>query len=303
MKISVVIPTKDRLSYLRKVIPSYEMQKEVHEIIIVVDGSTDGTLEYLNELCRVNKVVHYLDNGVNRGIPFSRNRGIDAATSEYIFMAEDDLELTEDFFKILGDHMSQIGADVICGRNIFRKDTETAMESIARTDKLNGSYVDLRTIEIETSMNIHFDQEAPIIASPMLAKAAVYREVRYDEIYRINFWREETDFQLSAREHGYILASCPHAICFNFVIANDRGGVHAAKGLQREKWIVINNWRFVKKHASFIERNFNIGNQRVYIVKFAMGRLLKYIVLPFLMRPISKLKRFVWSHLSRERTA
>lgn len=279
------------------------MQEEVRELIIVVDGSTDGTLEYLNDLCRGNSVVHYLDNGVNRGIPFSRNRGIDAATSEYIFMAEDDLELTEDFFRTLGAHMSQMGADVICGRNIFRMDTETAIESVVRTDKLNGSYVDLRTIEIETSMNIHVDQETPIIASPMLAKAAIYREVRYDEMYRINFWREETDFQLSAREHGYKLASCPHAICFNFVIANDRGGVHAATGLRREKWIVINNWRFVKKHESFIRENFNIGNKRVYIVKFAVGRLLKYIVLPPFMRSISKLKRFVWSLSSGERTA
>jgi glycosyltransferase involved in cell wall biosynthesis len=280
MEVSVIIPTKDRLASLQHVLPSFLMQDEVKEVIVIVDGSTDGTLEYLDEYCQKSDVVRYLDNGVNHGIPYSRNRGIDAATSEYIFMAEDDLELTENFFRTLFSHKVAIGADVMCGRNIFRPDTESAEDAIARTDTYTGPYVDMKTIEVETGMDIQVDQEEPIIASPMLAKAAIYREVRYNEIYRVNFWREETDFQLSAREHGYKLGSCPHAICFNYEITNDRGGVQAAVGLRREKWVIINNWVFVKKHERFIRDNFDTGNKWVYIVKFAVGRVVKYIVMP-----------------------
>ncbi len=293
MEVSIVIPTKDRLPYLQRVLPSYLMQKEVREIVVVVDGSTDGTLEYLEEYCQSNDVVRYLDNGVNRGLPFSRNKGIDAARFEYIFFGEDDLELTENFLEILSEHMEKVGADVICGRNIFRLDTETADESILRTDALRGPYVNMKTIEIETGMNVQYDQEEPIIASPMLAKTALFREVRYDERYRVNFWREETDFQLSARERGYKLACCPHAICFNFVIANDRGGVHSASRLRREKWVILNNWLFVKKHEDFIKENFNIGNKRVYIARFAVDRVVKYVIFPFVIPPLSKVKRFV----------
>jgi GT2 family glycosyltransferase len=238
-------------------------------------------------------VVRFLDNGVNRGIPFSRNRGIDAAVSDYIFMAEDDLELTENFFQTLSAHMAELGADVICGRNIFRLDTETAEESIHRMDQFRGSYVNVKTIEIETGMNLQHDQIAPIIASPMLARAEIYRDVRYDERYRVNFWREETDFQLSARERGYTLACCPHAVCFNFYISNDRGGVHAATGLRREKWVVINNWLFVKKHESFIRDNFDTGDIRTYIVKFAFVRFFTYIVVPPLVQARSRLRRYV----------
>lgn len=295
MEISVIIPTKDRLSYLKKVIPSYLMQEEVREIVVVIDGSTDGTREYLEDYCRGSKVVRFVDNGINRGTPFARNRGIDVARYEYIFMAEDDLELSENFFGTLSSHMAHGGADIICGRNIFRRETETAIESIVRTDRLRGSYVNMRTIEVETGMNIREDRPEPIIASPMLAKATVFREVRYDERYRVNFWREETDFQLSARERGYKLACCPHAISFNFEIGNDRGGAHAAIGLRREKWVIINNWRFVKKHESFIRENFDIGNKRLFIAKFALGRVLKFIVIPQLLGQLSKLKRIVRS--------
>ena len=269
------------------------MQDEVKEIIVIVDGSTDGTLEFLEDFCRNSDVVRYLDNGVNRGIPFSRNRGIDSAKFEYIFMAEDDLELTEKFLQTLFNHMASVGADVICGRNIFRRDTETAEESIVRTDKLKGSYVNTKTIEIETGMNIGVDQEEPILAAPMLATTALFREVRYDETYRVNFWREETDFQLSAREHGYKLACCPHAISFNFEISNDLGGVHAVVGVRREKWVIINNWLFVKKHENFIRENFKIGNKRIYILKFSVRRILKYIVMPPVLNMLSRAKRYV----------
>lgn len=291
MDISVVIPTKDRLSYLRRVIPSYLMQDEVREIIIIVDGSTDGTLEYLESLCRENSAIQVLNNGVNRGIPFSRNRGIEAAQFEYIFMSEDDLELTEGFFQTLSAHMERMGADVICGRNIFRLDSESASESIERTDRLNGSYVNMKTIEIETGMNIGDDLVEPIIASPMLAKASLFREIRYDEMFEVNFWREETDFQLSVRERGYVLACCPHAVSFNFVIANDRGGVHAAVGMRREFWIVVNNWRFVKKHEKFILENFEVTNKFTYIAKFALGRVVKHLILIPILRTLARTKR------------
>ena len=117
--------------------------------------------------------------------------------------------------------------------------------------------------------------------------------MRYNDIYRVNFWREETDFQISAREHGYKLACCPHAICFNFEITNDRGGVQAAVGLRREKWVIINNWRFFNKHEDFIRANFETGNKVVYILKFSVGRIVKYIVMPPIIRVLSRTKRRV----------
>ena len=51
MDVSIIIPTKDRLTYLQRVLPSFLMQDEVKEIIVVVDGSTDGTLEFLEAYC------------------------------------------------------------------------------------------------------------------------------------------------------------------------------------------------------------------------------------------------------------
>ena len=273
MGISVIIPTKDRLPFLRKVLPTYVMQKEVKEIIVVVDGSTDGTLEFLKMEMLTNSKLKYLDNGINRGIPFSKNRGIDAALYQYIFIGEDDLELTDNFLSILLAHKQKTNADIICGRNIFRYDHETSDEAIKRTNKMNGDYVSMKTIEINTSLRLSCDSEQPIIASPMLAETSIFERVRFDEMYKVNFWREETDFQVSARKRGYTLFSCPHAICFNFIIQNDRGGAHASVGFRRARYVIINNWKFISKHRDFIQRKFQIGNPYIYIIRFAIKRI------------------------------
>ena len=117
VSVSVVIPTKDRLSSLRRVLPTYLSQPEVEEIIVVVDGSTDGTRTYLRDLASANHKIRYIDNGVNRGVPYSQNAGIDIARSSYVFISEDDVELTDGFLRTLLDHMNASGADVICAVN------------------------------------------------------------------------------------------------------------------------------------------------------------------------------------------
>ncbi|HEV2413131.1 MAG TPA: glycosyltransferase family 2 protein [Candidatus Saccharimonadales bacterium] len=271
--VSVVIPTKDRLRFLKKAIAMYLKYPEVGEIIVVIDGSTDGTKEYLESLARKEPRLVYVDNGTNRGIPYSRNRGISAAKYDYIFSTEDDLEVTGAFFSVLLNHLQKTHADVISGRNIFRFDWESAEQAIRRTDKLPGNPVNLKRIEINTSMRIENDQSQLMIASPMLFRTDVFKQVRFDEIYKVNFWREETDFQISCLEKGYKLISCPHAVSFNYVIKNDKGGIHTHDGLIRSKWVIRNNWAFIKKHGEFIDSNFDIGNRYIYITKFAFRQV------------------------------
>ena len=279
-EISVVVPTKDRLPYLRKALPMFLAQEEVKEVIVVVDGCSDGTLDYVKAASTSDPRIRYVDNLTNKGLPYSRNRGLELADCEYAFTGEDDLEMTPDFFTTLLAHMAETGADIISGRNIFRLERETQAESVARTDRIPGPSVDLRTIMVRPDMNTKEDQEQPMLPAPMLARTEIFRKLSFDdETFRGNAWREESDFQLSAREAGYTLVFCPHAITFNIDIENDRGGVHNTSGLRRAAWVVKNNWRFVRKHRDFIAREFDAGNLYVYIAKFAIARTITEVVL------------------------
>jgi glycosyltransferase involved in cell wall biosynthesis len=271
-EISVVIPTKDRLPYLRKAIPMFLAHDEVKEVVVVVDGCTDGTLEYIQAASESDPRIRYTDNVVNRGLPYSRNRGLELAQFEYAFTGEDDLELSESFFATLLVHMEKSGADLISARNVFRGERESPAEAIARTDRISGPSVNSRTLMVRVDMKTEDDQEQSLLPAPMLGRADVFRKVRFDDSYRGNAWREESDFQLSAREAGYKLVYCPHAISFNVEIENDRGGVHATWGLKRLGWQIRNNWRFTHKHREIIAREFDTGNLYLYITRFAAQR-------------------------------
>jgi glycosyltransferase involved in cell wall biosynthesis len=278
-EISVVVPTKDRLPYLRKAIPMFLAQDEVKEVIVVVDGCGDGTLDWVKSASANDPRIRYVDNVTNKGLPYSRNRGLELAECEYAFTGEDDLEMPLNFFTMLLAHMAETGADVISGRNIFRQERETQAESIARTNRIPGPSVDRRTIMVRPDMNTEKDQEQPMLPAPMLARTEIFRKLRFDdETFRGNAWREESDFQLSAGEAGYTLVYCPHAITFNIDIENDRGGVHTTWGFKRTAWIIKNNWLFVRKHRDFIAREFDAGNLFVYIAKFAILRTLMEVV-------------------------
>jgi glycosyltransferase involved in cell wall biosynthesis len=89
-KVSVIIPTYNRLPMVSEAVESVLAQGfEDLELIVVDDGSTDGTGEELN---RYGGRVKLLRHSENRGVSAARNRGIREARGKYIaFLDSDDL--------------------------------------------------------------------------------------------------------------------------------------------------------------------------------------------------------------------
>jgi glycosyltransferase involved in cell wall biosynthesis len=93
----MILPTHNRFEYLQHSLNSilcqtYPLQRM--EFIIVLDGCTDGTLQFVEEvrdktipLC-ANFVVISFDK--NRERAEARNAGITEATGKYVFLQEDD---------------------------------------------------------------------------------------------------------------------------------------------------------------------------------------------------------------------
>ena len=89
--ISVIIPVFNVRPYLAKALESVIRQTYSHlEIIVVDDGSTDGSGDICDEFAARDeriKVIHQ----ENRGLSAARNAGLDRAAGEYIaFLDSDD---------------------------------------------------------------------------------------------------------------------------------------------------------------------------------------------------------------------
>jgi len=92
-QISVVIPVYNRELSIRRAIDSVLCQELLpDEIIVVDDGSTDGTPEILNSYLPKIQIVRQEDKGVST----ARNRGIEAAAGEWIAFLDSDDEWMPD---------------------------------------------------------------------------------------------------------------------------------------------------------------------------------------------------------------
>ena len=87
--VSVVIPTRDRCRYLSRAITSALAQTGIElEVLVIDDGSTDGTEEMVARVA--NSRVRYLRNDVPIGVGAARNIGISEANGGWIAFLDDD---------------------------------------------------------------------------------------------------------------------------------------------------------------------------------------------------------------------
>lgn len=88
-KVSIIIPTYNRLKFLQEAIDSVLAQHyQGYELIVVDDGSTDNTRQIAQKYS--GKISYIYQE--NRGVSAARNRGIDKSTGEYLcFLDSDDL--------------------------------------------------------------------------------------------------------------------------------------------------------------------------------------------------------------------
>ena len=116
-KVSVFIPVYNRERYLCVAVNSILAQTFADfELLLVDDGSTDGSLELMQRYAARDPRVRIETNGANLGIPRTRNRGLELARGEYIALLDSDdyaypgrLEAQVRFLEAHPDHV-QVGS-------------------------------------------------------------------------------------------------------------------------------------------------------------------------------------------------
>lgn len=119
-KVSIIIPVYNVESYLRRCLDSVVNQtlKDI-EIILVNDGSTDGSLAICEEYAKNDDRIKIITRK-NGGLSAARNTGLDNATSEYIGFIDSDDWVDTNFFENLYNTAIEKNCDVALG-DIVRK--------------------------------------------------------------------------------------------------------------------------------------------------------------------------------------
>jgi glycosyltransferase involved in cell wall biosynthesis len=117
---SVIIPTYNRRDSLARCLDALDRQTlppDQFEVIAVVDGSTDGTVEMLAASRHAYRLQHLvLDNG---GAGRARNSGAELATGEFLAFTEDDVVPDGDWLSHAQLHLQGGNGDVLEGKTVY----------------------------------------------------------------------------------------------------------------------------------------------------------------------------------------
>lgn len=120
MTVTIIIPAYNAEAYLQRCLDSiFSQDFNGYEVIVIDDGSTDGTAALLEGYPQV-KVIHQ----ENQGMATARNRGLEVAQGDYILFVDSDDKLMPHALSNLAPQIN--GEDIIgFGSSIYNEETQT----------------------------------------------------------------------------------------------------------------------------------------------------------------------------------
>ena len=195
--VSIVIPVLNQLDYTRRCLASLETDQAAGVPIIVVDnGSTDGTAEFL----AARPDLEVIRNQENRGCAAAWNQGVRAAHTPWVILLNNDVLVTEGWLAGLLAFAKEHPADIVSpglregelayDLGAYARDFVASMKGVARNDAAHG---------------ICF-----------MVRQGVFETIGlFDEMFRIGQF-EDADFFLRARRAGFRLGTTGRAFIHHF---------------------------------------------------------------------------------------
>lgn len=114
MKISLVIPSYNNLRHLKNAYESVRKFYKKTELILIDDGSDDGTIEWLESLKDSNLVFWREENRMGHTILY--DKGIDKATNDIVGILHADMYIAPNYIENLVKHLKP--GVVVCGTRV-----------------------------------------------------------------------------------------------------------------------------------------------------------------------------------------
>jgi glycosyltransferase involved in cell wall biosynthesis/peptidoglycan/xylan/chitin deacetylase (PgdA/CDA1 family) len=190
-KISVVIPTHNRRDVLLgQALPAIFQQDfpaEEYEVIVVVDGSTDGTAESLRSL-QPHCGWQVLEQP-NRGPGAARNHGIEAARGDLILFIDDDIICAPDLLR--RHEAAHTGPEprVVHGSISIAPGTPASVLKYA-----NAAWYKAYYDRLDAQAGLHWPQDDFLISNSSVPRATLLACGKFDE----HFAAKE-DYELGLR--------------------------------------------------------------------------------------------------------
>ncbi len=237
--VSIIILTFNQLKHTKLCLKSIkEHTQQPHELIIVDNGSTDGTMDYLREYVGNHTNTRVVSNAENLGFAAGNNQGLAVAKGDYLLLLNNDTIVTEGWLtRLLSvfDRYPEAGivgpvSSNISGPQLVTDASYQTLEQMHRFARKWSAEHRGQTTEL-----------LRVVGFCLLAKREVVERIGglYEEYGSGNF--EDDDFCLRARAAGYKALIARDSFVHHTGSQTFRGaGIDYRQSLER-------NWEIFKK--------------------------------------------------------
>lgn len=262
--VSVIVPVYNVAPYLREALDSAVCQSYRNlEIIIVDDGSTDGSSEICDEYRsdpRV-RVIHQ----ENRGLSNARNVGLDVSSGAYIAFLDSDDAFHPDFVRKMVDEIGD--ADVaVCRFEVHQGTLESRGQIYSRLKK--------RVCSREEALRALADGKINVSVWNKLYRRELWREIRFPDGH--NYEDIHTTYRIfDCCEHVKVL---DHVLYLHRRRPGSITQVWTKKNIEDRKLAHDDLLTFVKTHTPEVFDEMDVRRirgswLRVMLVSYARGQV------------------------------
>ena len=129
-QISIIVPVYNVEKYLLQCLESLIRQTyDRIEIIVVNDGSTDNSLDIMEECARTDGRIHVI-NQKNRGTAIARQVGLNKSKGQYVIFVDPDDWIEPDTCSKLLERIIETGDDIVLHAMVAEVDGEESLDRI-----------------------------------------------------------------------------------------------------------------------------------------------------------------------------
>jgi len=276
--LSIILPTYNRLYSLKRLLlPSLEKQDfNDYELIVVDDGSSDGTSRYFNKQFKVDypklyRKTKYFRNNKNIGAPASRNKGSSKALGKWFFITEDDIEIGDINFLSKATKMLHLLPKDVAVFSPKRNESniigyyKNPYKQFAKIGKLSG--------EIYIDPAQEYSGFVPTTHATSFIRCDIYNTYLEDEkVFYGSTFRDESDLYLRIVKAGYRISYAGDKLALTH-----RNDIVLTGGQKKIKSLSLFNQELmlIRNHYRFLHKNYSLAKIRT--VFFIFIRLLKHI--------------------------
>lgn len=295
-EVSIVIPNYNGKHFLKDCLKAvFEQDIKDQEVIVVDNGSTDGSLEYLETFPGVRTIVLDKNYGFCRAV----NEGIKAAESEYVILLNNDTEVDKNFATELLNAIRSDEKIFSCSSKMIQFHNRDAMDDA-------GDYYCALGWAFGRGKGGHvnaYDESVDVFAA--CAGAAIYRKKMLEALGYFDedhfAYLEDIDIGYRARIQGFRNVYAPKAIVYH-VGSGFSGSTHNAF---KVKLSSRNNVYLAYKNMPFLQIILNspflfLGHavKWLFFLKKGLGKeYVKGVKEGFSLCRKEKKVRFLWKNL------